>query len=97
MSAERFAWLAVGFGLLLLVMLVAAGALQGGGFKLPLLTLLLASELGFAVTLIGAFQAVKHIKVAGARLVISLVAAACMALSLAFAWIGLILWQGMGV
>jgi len=96
MNAERISWLALGFGLLLMVLLVASGALQGEQLKLPLLTLLMSSELGFVLTLIGAVQAARSLSAAGVRLTVLMVAAGCAALSLAFAWIGLSLWQGMG-
>lgn len=95
MKAERISWLALGFGLLLMMLLLASGAVQGDQLKLPLLTLLMASELGFLVTLIGAFQAVRTRSKLGVQWAM-LVAIGCAALSLSFAWIGLSLWQGMG-
>ncbi len=96
MSASRIAWLAMGFGLLLMVLLLGAGAPGAGPYRLPLLLLLMASELGFLATLAGAYQAFKCLRSNGRQLAMRLVATGCLGLAIAFAWIGLGLWLGMG-
>lgn len=97
MNADKFPWLALGMGLTLMLILVAAGALQSDQETLlPLLTLLIMNEFGFVVTLIGTVQSVRRLLRSGIQLQTLVISLGCGALALAFLLLGVSLWPGMG-
>jgi hypothetical protein len=78
----------------ILATMVAAGSVvdDAGATLLPLLTLLIASEFGFIVTLIGATVSVKLIMVDGVNIRDALLGVGCALASVFFAVQGLRLW-----
>ena len=96
MTKEGFPWLALGIGLVLAAALLRSGAADpGGGYGLPLLTLLLMAEFGFLVTAVGAFLGLRTLQRRGLSLGYGLAALGCAVLALAFLLLGLSLWPGL--
>jgi hypothetical protein len=91
-SRDKFAWLTLVVGAVLLSVLVAAGTGESG-FSLPLLTMLLISEFGFLVTGAGAFLGAREWVRNGFRPGVSLVAVMCGLLSVWFAIRGYAIWE----
>ncbi len=92
MTKLPFPWIALGVGLFLaLGMLLGGAAAPADERALPLLTLLLGAELGFLVTGAGAVVAARRLA-AGVGAVPVMLFAACAALAVGFAWLGLALW-----
>ena len=81
-----------------LTMLVLAGGIpdDNGSTTLPLLTLLIASEFGFIVTLIGATVSIKQGLAEDFTMANVSIAVCCAALSIYLAWHGINLWPGVG-
>jgi hypothetical protein len=97
MTTARFPTLALSVGLVLaLVLLAAGGGDPAGEHRLPLLMLLLMSELGFIVTAIGAFVGIRGMRGEGPRLASLSVTLGCMTLAVGFVVMGLALWPGTG-
>lgn len=92
MSRDKFAWLALIIGAVLLSVLVSAGGGESG-FSLPLLTMLLISEFGFLVTGAGAFLGAREGVRNGFRPGVSLAAVVCGLLSVWFAIRGHAIWE----
>ena len=97
MTRLPFPWLALGVGLFLALGLLLGGAADPAAERaLPLLTLLLASELGFFVTAAGAIVAARRLGRGGASAVPVMLLVACAALAVGFFWLGLALWPSTG-
>lgn len=95
---RSFSWVALGLGLLLALLLLNTGALGPESERsLPLLTLLIISEFGFVLNLIGAGVAAKTLlgERGGPAILFALLG--CVALAVGFLWLGLQLWPGGGV
>ncbi len=99
MIKAPFPWIALGVGLLLLLLLLGTGALPSlrEGRDLPLLTQLIMAEFGFFLTAIGAYRSVVQARAAGWRPALVLVLAGCVLLAVAFLWLGVQLWPGAGL
>ncbi|MEA3412260.1 MAG: hypothetical protein U9R74_12080 [Pseudomonadota bacterium] len=95
MSRETFPMIALVVGAVLLAVLMAAGAGEGG-FTLPLLTMLLISEFGFLVTGAGAFLGAREWFGNGFRTGGSLATIACVVLAVVFAIEGFAIWEHVG-
>lgn len=90
-----FPWMATGIGLILAIVLLRSGALSDGEtLALPLLTLLFISEFGFVVTGAGGVIAGKSLLRGTRSWTNLLLTIACLALSVAFFAIGILLWRG---
>lgn len=88
-----FAWLALGVGLLLALVLLQTGAMGPEAERsLPLLTLLIVTEFGFFLTAIGAATAIRRLTTGGFNLTLSIALAGCGLLAAGFLWLGLQLW-----
>lgn len=97
MTSARFPTLALSVGLVFaLVLLAAGGGDPAGEHRLPLLMLLLMSELGFIVTAVGAFLGLRELRREGLRLATLSVALGCAALAVGFVVMGLALWPETG-
>ena len=92
-----FGWVAPGVGLVLALVLAAAGALSPAGDRsLPLLTLLIVTEFGFFLTAIGAGAAARSIMTSGYSASMAGALAAGVLLAGGFLWLGLRLWPEAG-
>jgi len=92
-----FPLLALLIGGVLTVLVVVGRTLDdSGATTLPLLTLLLASELGFIVTLIGATVSVKRGLADDFTVANVSIAILCAIFSVHLAWRGINLWPGAG-
>lgn len=97
MKPVGFPMLALGLGLVLALLLLwggAAGPAQAQ--RLPLLMMLLASELGFFVTAVGAGLGARSLLRGRASAGLLSVTLGCAALAAAFVALGLVLWPGAG-
>jgi hypothetical protein len=92
---RNFPWSALGLGLLLAFLLVSTGALgPESGRALPLLTLLIISEFGGILSLIGAGMALQSLVRERGGLAMLCAALGCALLAGGFLWLGLQLWPG---
>ena len=92
-----FAWLALGVGLLLALVLLQTGAMgPEAGRSLPLLTLLIITEFGFFLTVIGAATGIRRLMAGGFNLTLFIALVGCGLLAAGFLWLGLQLWPGSG-
>ena len=92
-----FAWVALGVGLLVALVLVQTGALEPETERsLPLLTQLIVTEFGFFLTAIGAGTAVRGMLRGGFQPALLIAVAGCVLLAAGFLWLGLKLWPGAG-
>jgi len=88
-----FAWIALGVGLVLALVLAGSGALPGAGERtLPLLTQLIIAEFGFFVTAIGAVTAVRTLLSQGFSVAPASAVSGCVVMAAGFLWLGLQLW-----
>jgi len=95
MKIQAFPWLALSLGLLIMVLLLGAGALQPVSDQaLPLLTLLIVDEFGFFLTGIGAWIGVRSLRTDGMRASLLITSVACVLLSAGFLLLGVRLWPG---
>ena len=93
MKTYKFPYIALGFGLvLMLVVMKGSEAGDDGSTLLPLLTLLVANEFAFFVTAIGGYLGVRHIQSVGIKPVYAIATAACILLAGRFMWLGVGLW-----
>jgi hypothetical protein len=94
---QIYSWAALGVGVLLSVLLMLFGLpAEGGPRVLPLLTSLLACELGFIVTAIAAAMGAHRLLRQGSSPVQVLLTAGNLLLAVNFARIGLLLWAETG-
>lgn len=92
-----FAWLALGVGLLLALVLLQTGAMgPETGRSLPLLTQLILTEFGFFLAAIGAATGIRRLMTGGFNLALFIAVAGCGLLVPGFLWLGLRLWPGGG-
>ena len=93
MRKRKFPHLALGVGLLLLLIVITGSAERSdGATALPLFTLLAVSEVAFFVTAFGAYIAVSQILSVGMTRVYLALAISCALLSGLFVLLGLELW-----
>lgn len=92
-----FAWLALGVGLLIALVLLQTGAMgPETGRSLPLLTQLILSEFGFFLAAIGAGTGIRRLMSGGFHLGLFIAVAGCGLLAPGFLWLGLRLWPASG-
>ena len=95
MTQNTFPLIASGIGLVLILVLVRSVTGDAGDEPLlPALTLLFISEFGFLVTIAGAWVGGRAWLMERNQHGILLAALACLALALAFLYLGLSLWGG---
>jgi len=93
-----FPWVALGVGLLIVLLLMLTGALQPETARsLPLLTHLIVAEFGFFLTAIGAGMAVRDMLSGGRMASLLIAAAGCGLLAAGFLWLGVQLWPVDGI
>ncbi len=93
MKKENFPFIALGMGLLLILVVLQGSAVRDDGSTLvPLLTLLVVSEFAFFVNAIGAYIGIKHTLANGLRPLYGIVTLVCILLALFFAWTGISMW-----
>jgi hypothetical protein len=95
MVQKTFPWLAAGIGLILALVLLQANSVERSEPLLPPLMLLFISELGFLVTLLGAWSGARIWRAAREQWMLLLISGACVAMSLGFLYLGLALWSGL--
>jgi len=95
MKKHAFPWIALSLGLLVMLVLLGAGALRPAEeHGLPLLTMLIVDEFGFFVTAIGAVVGIKSLSGEGVRSSLLITTVACGLLSAGFLILGLRMWPG---
>ncbi len=95
MNKNAFPLIASGIGVVLALVLARSGVdISNREPLLPPLTLLFISEFGFLVTAAGAWFGGRTWLAQRSQLGMLLAALACLALALAFLYIGLALWDG---
>jgi hypothetical protein len=94
MQKKTFPWLAAGIGLILSLMLLPAISADRSEPLLPPLMLLFICELGFLVSLIGAWTGLRT-WLAARQWSLLLVSGACGFMTLAFLYLGIVFWSGL--
>lgn len=93
MKNRIFPYIAVGLGLIAMLVVTRGNELRASGAsEIPLLTLLVISEVAFFATAMGAFIGFKQLRAVGFNLRHTLVTAACVLLAGQFLWLGMSLW-----
>ena len=91
---QKFPFIAAGVGIVFVLILHLSGATSDGtAFKLPLLTMLLMSELGAIVTVLGAYFGFMIWKNERNDRVLLMASGACVLLCVALAMLGFGLWE----
>lgn len=95
MSKPSFSWLALGLGSIIAMVLLRFGPPGSGtGQGLPLLTALFLAEFGFLVSAAGTALGFSTWRTQEKGGVLLLSPIACGALTLGFAWVGVVMWVG---
>jgi len=95
MQHKTFPWLAAGIGLILALVLQYAAGKELDETPLPPLMLLFISELGFLLTLLGAWSGARLWLAARSQWMMLLLSGVCALLALAFLYLGLAYWGGL--
>ena len=95
MPHKSFPWLAAGIGLALSLVLLNATADARTEPLLPPLMLLFISELGFLVTVVGAWLGGRAWLLERAQLTLLSLSLACGGMALGFLYLGFALWSGL--
>ena len=91
---QKFPFIAAGIGIVFVLILQLSGATSDGtGFKIPLLTMLLMSELGAIVTALGAYFGLMMWKTERNNMALLMTSGACLLLCVALAVLGFGLWE----
>jgi len=97
-SKQAFPRLALTLGLVIALVLLAAGAANlSSAPAIPLLTVLILCEFGFILTAIGAFMAVRRLIAEGLAVRALSEVLGCIVLAAAFVVLGLARWPGGGI
>lgn len=91
MTKFPFPWLALGAGLLIALLLLAAQAVPGGG-PLPLLTQLILAEFGFILNVIGSWKGLQNLQTQGMRWPLLSVTIGCIVMAVVLGLMGMTLW-----
>ena len=94
MQHKIFPWLAAGIGLFLALLVYASNAGRSEPRLSPLM-LLFVSELGFFVTLIGAWSGLRLWLASSRPWILLLLSGTCGIMSLAFLYLGIVFWSGL--
>lgn len=91
---QTFPWIALGIGGIFTLALYFSGATSSDAeYKLPLLLILLMSELGCIITALGAYFGTKEWLANRGKFILLLLAVACAALSATLGYLGIGLWE----
>jgi len=94
MKKNPFPVIALSLGIMLSLLAVFGSTpMANGNTRLPILMLLLASEFGFIVTLIGGAIGFKQLRLQSGNHTLTTISTACMLLAVAFGYLGLKLWS----
>lgn len=93
MKKHVFPYIALGLGLVLL-MIVIKGSETGadGNTVVPLLTLLVIAEFAFFACAIAVYLGIMHMRAAGIQYVYLLITVLCLVLAVIFTYLGFMLW-----
>ena len=93
MKTSNFPYIALGLGIILLLVVITGSKTSNeGAATIPLLTLLVISEFAFIVTAIGVYIGTRHILSTGIKAVYITVTIICAILSVRFLFLGIELW-----
>lgn len=93
MKRINFPYIALGFGLFLMLVAIKGGETgNDGGTIMPLLSLLVISEFAFFATAIGGYTGIKHMLSVGIKPLYAAVTVFCILLSIRFIWLGMGFW-----
>jgi hypothetical protein len=91
MNRQVFPFIALGLGLMIVVVLFLGGVL-GGERLMPLLAALLMTEFGFILSLVGVYLGIQAVKDGKQSLPVIAATLGCVLLAVFFGWTGLALW-----
>ncbi len=89
---EKIPWVAAGIGGFFVLILYFSGVTSDGHFRIPLLMMLLMSELGCIVTAFGAYIGIKEWQASRSMMLILLVTL-CAILFIVLGYLGIHLWD----
>jgi len=93
MKSHNFPYIALGLGLLLMLVVMKGSEIRDVGMTaLPVLTMLVISEFAFFVTAAGAYIGIKQTLAAGIKPVYVMISVLCLLLSVRFLFLGIDLW-----
>ena len=93
MKTYNFPYIAFALGLILMATVMIGSSEGGDGTtRLPLLTLLIASEFAFFVNVFAVYIGIRHTLASGARPVYVITTVLCVLLAAGFAYLGIGLW-----
>ena len=93
MKTWQFPYIALGLGLILLVVILVGSADGNDGTtRLPLLFLLIACEFAFVINAIAVYIGVRHTLATAKQPVYIIAIVFCILLAAVFAWLGIGLW-----
>ncbi|NOX08355.1 MAG: hypothetical protein GXP22_02490 [Gammaproteobacteria bacterium] len=97
MKTFNFPYIALGLGLVLMLVVMKGSELDSKGVTaIPLLTLLIVSEFSFFVNVIGAYVGIKHMRSVRVKPVYKVMTLFCIVLAVRFMFFGLALWPDQG-
>lgn len=97
MQTIKFPYIALGLGLFLMLVITQGSQDDGeGGTRFPLLALLAISELAFFMCGFGVWFGYRDMRGNGVQPVMAGTTAICAVMAVAFAWLGVSLWPGLG-
>lgn len=97
MKTFNFPYVALGLGLVLMLLVMKGSELDSNGTTaIPLLTLLIVSEFSFFVNVIGAYIGIKQMRSIHVKSVYKVITLFCIVLALWFLFFGLALWPEQG-
>ncbi len=94
MKKINFPYIALGLGLVLMLVVIKGSEVRGGeaATAIPLLSLLVINEFAFFVTAIGAYIGIRQIVSTGIKPVYTITIVFCVLLSIRFLMLGIDLW-----
>lgn len=97
MKSFNFPYIALGLGLVFMLLVMKGSELDSNGITaIPLLTLLIVSEFSFFVNVIAAYIGIRHMRSVRVKPVYMVIILFCIVLAVRFIFFGLALWPDKG-